>query len=64
MVEYSHDENIEDARKLARMFLAIAKCPKPVIARVHGAALGGARDWWRRVILESLLSPPSLGLPK
>jgi len=23
------------------MFLAIAKCPKPVIARVHGAALGG-----------------------
>src|SRR6058998_1735020 len=23
------------------MFHAIAKCPKPVIARVHGAALGG-----------------------
>jgi methylglutaconyl-CoA hydratase len=23
------------------MFLAVAKCPKPVIARVHGAALGG-----------------------
>ena len=23
------------------MFLAIAKCPKPVIARIHGAALGG-----------------------
>ena len=23
------------------MYLAIAKCPKPVIARVHGAALGG-----------------------
>ena len=41
MVEYSHDENVADARAVGRMFLAIAKCPKPVIARVHGAALGG-----------------------
>src|SRR5437867_10666301 len=41
MVRYSREENLEDARILARMFHAIAKCPKPVIARVHGAALGG-----------------------
>ena len=41
MVHYSTEQNIEDARALGRMFLAIAKCPKPVIARVHGAALGG-----------------------
>jgi methylglutaconyl-CoA hydratase len=41
MVEYSHDENVADARAVGQMFLAIAKCPKPVIARVHGAALGG-----------------------
>ena len=41
MVHYSREENLEDARVLARMFHAIAKCPKPVIARVHGAALGG-----------------------
>src|SRR5437870_9032122 len=41
MVQYSHEENLEDARRLAGMYLAIAKCPKPVIARVHGAALGG-----------------------
>ncbi len=41
MVQYSREENVEDARALGRMFLAIAKCPKPVIARVHGAALGG-----------------------
>jgi methylglutaconyl-CoA hydratase len=41
MVQYSYDENLEDARAIGRMFLAIAKCPKPVIARVHGAALGG-----------------------
>src|SRR5215510_10364762 len=41
MVQYSHAENVEDARALGRMYLAIAKCPKPVVARVHGAALGG-----------------------
>jgi methylglutaconyl-CoA hydratase len=41
MVDYSHEENLEDARALGRMYLAIAKCPKAVIARVHGAALGG-----------------------
>src|SRR2546422_2683235 len=41
MVEYSHEQNVEDARSAARMYLAIAKCPKPVIARVHGPALGG-----------------------
>jgi methylglutaconyl-CoA hydratase len=41
MVQYSHDENLADARAVACMYLAIAKCPKPVIARVHGAALGG-----------------------
>ncbi len=41
MVQYSHEENLADARAVGHMFLAIAKCPKPVIARVHGAALGG-----------------------
>jgi methylglutaconyl-CoA hydratase len=41
MVEYSHDQNLEDARALAKMFLTISQCPKPVIARIHGAALGG-----------------------
>ena len=40
-VEYSREQNIEDARTVARMYVTIAKCPKPVIARVHGAALGG-----------------------
>jgi len=41
MIQYSHDENVADARAIGRMYLAIAKCPKPVIGRVHGAALGG-----------------------
>lgn len=41
MVHYSREENLADARALAKMYIALAKCPKPVIARVHGAALGG-----------------------
>src|SRR5205809_4815660 len=41
MVQYSHEENVDDARAVGQMYLTIAKCPKPVIARVHGAALGG-----------------------
>jgi methylglutaconyl-CoA hydratase len=41
MVQYTREENLEDARAVGRMYLTIAQCPKPVIARVHGAALGG-----------------------
>jgi methylglutaconyl-CoA hydratase len=41
MVQYTYEENLADARAVGQMYLAIAKCPKPVIARVHGAALGG-----------------------
>lgn len=37
----SHDENVRDARVLDDVFRAIVTCPKPVIARVQGAALGG-----------------------
>jgi methylglutaconyl-CoA hydratase len=41
MATYSHDENIRDATGAARMFAAIDTLPMPVIARVHGAAMGG-----------------------
>ncbi|HEV8022369.1 MAG TPA: enoyl-CoA hydratase-related protein [Candidatus Lustribacter sp.] len=34
-------ENVRDAEAMAAMFVAIDRCPKPVIARVQGAALGG-----------------------
>ncbi len=40
-ITYSKDENRSDAKRLARMFRAIRESPKPVIARVQGAALGG-----------------------
>lgn len=33
--------NLEDARHLGDLFSAVSSCPKPVIARVHGAAIGG-----------------------
>lgn len=37
----AQDDNLADARGLAALFRAIAICPKPTLARVHGAALGG-----------------------
>jgi len=41
MSRYSHDENRDDAMKLATMLRTIHECPKPVIARVHGPAFAG-----------------------
>lgn len=41
MVDFSFAENVADAGLLARMLRAIRECPKPVIARVHGATIGG-----------------------
>lgn len=37
----SREANEQDAMTLAEMLDAIDRCPVPVIARVHGAALGG-----------------------
>ena len=39
--EASQDWNLQDARKFAAMLSRIETCPKPTIARVQGAALGG-----------------------
>jgi methylglutaconyl-CoA hydratase len=35
------EANAEDARRTQRLFARIAEFPKPVVARVHGAARGG-----------------------
>jgi methylglutaconyl-CoA hydratase len=40
-LELSFDQNVGDAEHMSLMFRAIDRCPHPVIARVHGAALGG-----------------------
>src|SRR5918994_5624132 len=37
---FSYEENLEDARRLAMMFWIIDECPKPLVARVQGAAMG------------------------
>lgn len=37
----SQEANLEDARRFARMMQVMYECPKPVIARVQGAAYGG-----------------------
>lgn len=41
MVAYSREQNREDSLRLAALFSTIDAFPKPVVARVHGAAIGG-----------------------
>lgn len=38
---FTYEENLEDARRLAAMFRVVEACPKPVVASVRGAAIGG-----------------------
>jgi methylglutaconyl-CoA hydratase len=40
-VELTEEENVQDALRLRAMLDAIDGCPAPVVARVHGHALGG-----------------------
>src|SRR5918992_3716148 len=42
---FSYEENLEDARLLAEMFRSVDELPKPVVAKVRGAAIGG----WGRI---------------
>lgn len=40
-IDLSYEENVEDALRLYHMCETIDRCPAPVIARIHGYALGG-----------------------
>jgi len=40
-LELDETANVRDAGAMSDMYRAIDRCPKPVVARVHGAALGG-----------------------
>ena len=42
MKDYSYDDNVADSRDLHALFRTIDGFPRPVVARVNGAALGGA----------------------
>ena len=39
--QVSEEDNVRSSREMASLFSAIDSCPKPVVARVQGAALGG-----------------------
>jgi methylglutaconyl-CoA hydratase len=41
MADYSRDENLADAAKLAEMLRVIYECPKPTVVRVQGDAYAG-----------------------
>src|SRR5262245_4465693 len=38
---FTRDENLRESQALADLFFTVYNSPKPVVARVHGAALGG-----------------------
>jgi methylglutaconyl-CoA hydratase len=40
-LDLSEDDNVRSAEQMAAMYRAIDRCPKPVISRVQGAAVGG-----------------------
>jgi methylglutaconyl-CoA hydratase len=40
-IDLTNEENVEDAMRLYRMCEVIDGCPAPVVAQVHGHALGG-----------------------
>jgi methylglutaconyl-CoA hydratase len=40
-LDLDYDANVADAEAMSDMFRAIDRCPKPVIGRITGAALGG-----------------------
>ncbi len=39
--DYGEEDNLRDARALARLMATLDQLPKPTIAKVNGAALGG-----------------------
>ena len=41
MASFTREENLREAQALADLFFTVYESPKPVVARVHGAALGG-----------------------
>src|SRR5687767_10704150 len=40
-VQYSQEQNLQDAMAMSRMFAALDTLPVPLVGRIHGAALGG-----------------------
>jgi len=56
------EQNARGAHEMASMFLAIARCKKPVVARIHGHALGGGTGLTAAVDLAICTSDTVFGL--
>lgn len=41
MAAFGREDNLREAQALADLFFTVYESPKPIVARVHGAALGG-----------------------
>jgi len=41
MINFSYEQNLEDSLKLSELFYLMYSLPKPIIAAVNGAAIGG-----------------------
>jgi methylglutaconyl-CoA hydratase len=41
MVDFTKEENISDSTDLANMFEVMHRCPKPIIGKINGSAIGG-----------------------
>ncbi len=41
MAAFSREDNLREAQAVADLFFTVYESPKPVVARIHGAALGG-----------------------
>lgn len=39
--DHTVEQNVSDARVMAKVFEVVDRCPVPVIGRIHGAAMGG-----------------------
>src|SRR5580765_4939423 len=64
MAAYSQEDNIRDATAAATMFSAFDNLPVPVIASVHGAALGGGAGLAAVADVVVASSDASFGFPE
>ena len=49
----SFEENLAEAKRFGALFDAVTRCPKPVVARVHGNVFGAAWGSRRRPMSRS-----------
>jgi methylglutaconyl-CoA hydratase len=63
-LELGVSRNREDALRLADLFASVAECPLPVVARVHGAALGGGAGLACAADIAVMAASATIGFPE